>query len=58
MGYTFSLLFAPAHIVGNFALLEPFFGQVIGVMAGLDLVPGGWTYVGGLVIIGGLYLIS
>lgn len=57
-GYTFSLLFAPAHIVGNFALLEPIFGQILGVAVGLDVPPTLFTYLGGAIIVTGLYFIS
>ena len=48
--------FSPV-IAGTMMLLEPMFSQVYGIILGLDEYPGSITYVGGILILGGLYVL-
>jgi len=38
-------------------LLEPLFSQVYGIVLGLDQFPGFVTYIGGILILAGLYIL-
>ena len=44
-------------VAGTMMLLEPIFSQVYGIALGLDEYPGFITYIGGLLILGGLYIL-
>lgn len=46
--------FSPV-IVGTMMLLEPVFSQIYGIALGLDEYPGILTYVGGIIVLAGLY---
>ena len=48
--------FSPV-IAGTMMLLEPLFSQVYGIILGLDDYPGLITYLGGLFILSGLYIL-
>lgn len=55
-GYVFGLTIAPPELLGSLFLLEPFFGQLAGLIFGLDRIPGTITLLGVLVITYGIYL--
>jgi drug/metabolite transporter (DMT)-like permease len=44
-------------VAGTMMLLEPLFSQVYGIALGLDHYPGWLTYVGGVLILAGLFLL-
>jgi drug/metabolite transporter (DMT)-like permease len=44
-------------VAGTMMLLEPLFSQVYGIMLGLDEYPGPVTYLGGILIICGLFML-
>lgn len=44
-------------VAGTMMLLEPMFSQVYGIALGLDLYPGLITYIGGILILSGLYIL-
>ena len=44
-------------VAGTMMLLEPMFGQVYGIYLGLDKYPGIMTYLGGVLIISGLFVL-
>ena len=48
--------FSPV-VAGTMMLLEPMFSQVYGIALGLDEYPGTVTYIGGALILGGLYVL-
>ena len=48
--------FSPV-IAGTMMLLEPLFSQVYGIILGLDQYPGFVTYIGGILILSGLYVL-
>jgi len=44
-------------VAGTMMLLEPMFSQVYGIALGLDQYPGAITYVGGFMILAGLFVL-
>lgn len=55
-GYAFGLMIAPPEIMGTLFLLEPFSGQIMSVLFGLDEIPGIFTALGTIVITMGIYV--
>ena len=57
-GQIFSLKYFEPHIVGNALLLEPFVGQLISWLIGLELIPGILTFIGASIVISGIIIVS
>ena len=56
VGYFFAFTYFPVQIVWGFMLIEPFFGQIVGILLGQDKYPGYFTWLGGIIITAGFLL--
>lgn len=56
IGYYASFKYFPVQVVAGFMLIEPFFGQIVGIVLGQDNIPGILTWIGGVTVTAGFIL--
>ncbi|MCP4880297.1 MAG: hypothetical protein GY905_07080, partial [Gammaproteobacteria bacterium] len=52
------LRWIPPLIISMFLVMEPVVGSIIGWLLGVDVIPGTWTILGGILMISGLALVT
>jgi drug/metabolite transporter (DMT)-like permease len=52
------LRWIPPLIISMFLVMEPVVGSIIGWLLGVDVIPGTWTILGGILMIFGLALVT